>query len=315
MNSVISPESEGMPRSGEAISLVSAWHPGGLPPRPTAERAGSATSASGFGSRASHLVAGRLARIVHAGIVEAGELLPSERHLSQAFCVARQTVRSALASLESGLMITLSHGRRARVIGPGRLQPPDFGEVLKKVAERSVHELFEARLAIETQVAALSAALMSPAGLERLQALIDLRRESEGDAAAVGICDFEFHACLHQGSRNELLAGLATDFYCCTAPHARPRGDAQGHHTAGDAQRGCEKIVAALHARDPIAASNAMREHVLKQARNFADTPARTSPVATDLPEVEAAKTNESPAVFWPAFNRTHESNSAAPCA
>jgi len=309
MSSVFSQESEGIHGGGPAASLMSAWHPACAPAEPAAGRArGVSTPASGFGSRVGHLVAQRLARMVHAGILESGDLLPSERDLSQAFSVARQTIRSALATLESGLMIALSHGRRARVLGPGRLQPPDYGEVLKKVAQRSVHELFEARLAVETQVAAVSAALISPAALERLQSLAEQRRASADDSVAVSIIDFEFHACLHQAARNELLAGLALDFYCCTAPRRGQVG------TGGPA--GHESLLAALRSRDPIAASHAMREHVLGQARRFADLPAALraeSPSAPAAPAVGSGKPVSAATPFWPGSTRApHPPSSAA---
>ena len=282
---------------GAAASLMSAWHPACVPAQAAVGRPpGTKTPASGSGSRTGHLVAQRLARMVHAGILESGDLLPSERDLSQTFAVARQTVRSALATLESGLMIALSHGRRARVLGPGRLLPPDYGEVLKKAAQRSVCELFEARLAVETQVAAVAAALISPAALERLQSLAEQRRNSAEDSVAVNIIDFEFHACLHQAARNELLAGLALDFYCCTAPRCGPDG------AGGSA--GHESVLAALRSRDPIAAGNAMREHVLGQARRFADLPAAPRAESLAAPAVSVGKPVGAAAPFWPGSTR-----------
>lgn len=306
-------------RSSAAGLLMSAWHPGSASPFSSGERDGQAATWAGCGGlRAGHLVAEQIARMVHAGILESGDLLPSEREMSQTFGVARQTIRSAFATLESGLMIALSHGRRSRVLGPGRLQPSDFGEVLKKVAQRSVHELFEARLAVETQVAALSAALISPTDLERLTALAAQRRNSLADAISLRIIDFEFHSCLHQGARNKLLAGLALDFYCCTAPRGR-HGNALHDNTRAEAQHVYEAILAALRVRDPVASGHAMRELVLTQARRFADGPAEDTAAPSTTTAVQrisaGAAPTGSPATFWPSFTSSQYDNPESSCA
>lgn len=312
--------SEGAAVSTLSTTLMPAWHTVHASPFSSGESGGDVPAQVGCrGARVGHMVAEKIACMVHAGILESADLLPSERELSQTFGVARQTIRSAFATLESGLMISLSHGRRSRVLGPGRLQPSDFGGALKKVSQRSVRELFEARLAVETQLAVLSAALISSADLDRLAALAEQRRNSLGDAVSLRIIDFEFHACLHQGARNELLSGLALDFYCGTAPRCR-QGKALRDVTQPDAQHVYEDILAALRSRDPVAASNAMRDHVLTQARMFADIPtdACSISLATHAaqPDSAAEEPTRASVSFWPRFTPAQSSSTEqASCA
>jgi DNA-binding FadR family transcriptional regulator len=298
--------SEGAVASPLGTNLMPAWQALHASPFSSGESGGDVPAQAGCrGARVGHMVAEKIACMVHAGILESGDLLPSERELSQTFGVARQTIRSAFATLESGLMISLSHGRRSRVLGPGRLQPSDFGGALKKVSQRSVRELFEARLAVEAQLALLSAALISVADLDRLADLAEQRRNSLGDAVSLRIIDFEFHSCLHQGARNELLSGLALDFYCGTAPRCR-QGKALRDVTQPDAQHVYENILAALRSRDPVAASNAMRDHVITQAQMFADLPSDAASDVVTTRSVQrgsgAEGPTEAPGSFWPQF-------------
>src|SRR5437016_3519168 len=46
------------------------------------------------------VVADKLARMIHIGLLDAGDPLPSERSLCEVFRVARQSVRAALGILE-----------------------------------------------------------------------------------------------------------------------------------------------------------------------------------------------------------------------
>lgn len=294
--------SKGTITAGFGGALLAAWHPATAQ---SSERNDTYAPPSPAGV----VVADQLARMIHAGVLRAGDLLPSERELGQVFEVARQTIRAAFAVLEGRLMIAIVHGRRSRVLGPGSLEHVDYGEALKKIAQRPTRELFEARLAVDTQIAALSTVLITTPDLERLERLANLGLDSR-DAASLAVVDFVFHSRIYRSSGNHLLSDLAMDFYCCLEPRCRP-GTSQddvapdNDVAMDDARTAYQSILAAFRSRDPVAAGNAVRQQILARIRNFADIAplehARAAASsAADLSHVD--RSDEGPATMWPQF-------------
>src|SRR4051812_18655363 len=60
----------------------------------------------------------RLMERIRAGEFRAGDQLPSERALMQAYGVGRPAVREALQSLERAGIVAITHGERARIAVP-----------------------------------------------------------------------------------------------------------------------------------------------------------------------------------------------------
>ena len=204
-------------------------------------------------------VANKLVRLIHTGGLEAGDLLPSERELCEIFGVARQTLRGALGILVARLMITVSHGRRSRVLGAGHPAPADCGETLRRLPERSVAEVAQARLALDSQLASLAAKAIGAQELRRLEAFVAQQERVARDPVCFHVFDFEFHSLVYHSSGNRLLAEIAMDLYGYAAP-LRRRGMALSVSARGIAGRhGC--IVAALRDRDAERTALAMADH------------------------------------------------------
>lgn len=212
-------------------------------------------------------LAERIARTLRASIVKgrlrAGEALPSERALAEKYDVNRSSVREAMKRLEAWGLVTIRHGGATRVadvvLDAGLALVPELleaGGELGLGVLRDLHELRGLLLGWSAERAALKADAASIARLEQLaRSLAEPRRTP----AALQALDYDFFEQLVQITGNQLLALFARvvrDIYFRAPERFLPmyRGDAfdAGHH---------RRAVAAIKARDPRSAGDALRAH------------------------------------------------------
>ena len=205
-------------------------------------------------------VSDKLAYMIHSGLVQPGDELPSERELATTLGVSRETVRAAIGVLQARRMVEVSQGARTRVLGHGAMPLQESLGALGGLQQRSLREVAEARAAVEAQVIWLAAQRIAPRQLARLQALVDEQRAMLADPVRFQISDQEFHQTLYRACGNDLLAGVVFDFYGYALEYRRlalKRRNAIAHSVAEH-----QAIVDALRARDPDAAVAAMRRHL-----------------------------------------------------
>jgi GntR family transcriptional regulator, transcriptional repressor for pyruvate dehydrogenase complex len=125
--------------------------------------------------RVSEEVAGQLKESILSGQFKAGDRLPSERDLAEAFQVSRVAVREALRSLEnSGFIVT-----RQGVSGGAFVTELNFNNLSKAFVDLflsekiSIPEFYQVRLLIEPEVARLAAGHINPYYAERLQEALE----------------------------------------------------------------------------------------------------------------------------------------------
>jgi GntR family transcriptional regulator, transcriptional repressor for pyruvate dehydrogenase complex len=114
--------------------------------------------------RVSEEVAGQIKESILTGHFKAGDRLPSERDLAEAFQVSRVAIREALRSLEnSGFIIT-----RQGATGGAFVTDLTFNHLSKAFVDLflsekiSIPELYRVRLLIEPEVARLAASHITP---------------------------------------------------------------------------------------------------------------------------------------------------------
>jgi len=207
-------------------------------------------------------ISDKLAYMIHCGLVQPGDELPSERELASTLGVSRETVRAAIAVLQSRRMIEVSQGARTRVVGRGSMPLHESVGILGDLKHRSLEEVSEARAAVEEQVIRLAAQRISSHQLARLQSLVDEQHAMLTDPVRFQISDQEFHQTLYRACGNDLLAGVVFDFYGYALEYRRLALKRKGAiaHSVDEHQR----IVDALRKHDPQAAAGAMGRH-LKQ--------------------------------------------------
>lgn len=220
-------------------------------------------------------VLGSLLVAIDGGRWKPGDRIPPERLLAEELGVGRSSLRLALAELERS-------GRIRRHVGQGTFVTEDPGAevvtTLRISPPPSPADVFELRLMIEPQVAALAALRVAAPEVRRLYRIVDAGAAA-ADWVAWEAADAEFHTALAGAARNPLLNGVLETVNAIRAQ--RRWGETRAQTLSPDRQAAyvCQHraIVAALDAHDPAAAAGAMRDHLSAVHRAMVGT-------ATDLP-------------------------------
>ncbi|WP_245243023.1 FCD domain-containing protein [Pararhodobacter sp. SW119] len=184
--------------------------------------------------------------------------LPTERALAETLGISRRSVRRAIEVLEA-------EGQVWRRQGSGTYAGPRPG-ALDAPPPQAINpiEVMEVRLRIEPQIAQLAALRARPEAIERISALVD-RLDTTGDGDERELWDSALHREIARACDNRMFLMIfdAID---------RARHDdqwralrARARSTANFAiyQRQHRAIRDALAGRDPVAAGEAMRAHIL----------------------------------------------------
>jgi GntR family transcriptional repressor for pyruvate dehydrogenase complex len=206
-------------------------------------------------------VATQLATMVTTGKWRQGERLPSEMELCKILHIGRSTLREALKSLAFVGLVEMRHGE-------GTFVCEEANHMLDRIlakglirSEKTVADVCEARLILETELAALSAERITDSEVAALQSLID-RMDQKLDAVDSSFedLDLEFHLQIAACSKNPVLQQLMNPirdlvFEWIVKSQQFPglRLNAHQQHQA---------ILRALAMRKPDKARKAMREHL-----------------------------------------------------
>jgi DNA-binding FadR family transcriptional regulator len=129
--------------------------------------------------------------------LRAGDRLPPERDQAERFGVSRPTIREALAALELAGMVQ-SHQGRGTVVVASASRAATWGLAVLPP------QVFEARLAIEPQLAALAAEKRFPEDIAHLR---DVLADLEDEYARTGAyeSDLPVHLAIARAARNPIL--------------------------------------------------------------------------------------------------------------
>jgi GntR family transcriptional regulator, transcriptional repressor for pyruvate dehydrogenase complex len=218
--------------------------------------------------RVSEEVFKQLYGMIRSGAFKPGDQLPSERELSEQFEVSRASVREALRALETMGMVRSSVGvgggnfvkeiTLETIIGP-------FADFLNST-EKSLLEMMEFRLVLETEIARLAAERRSEEDLIAIErSLTEMQKEIQ--TGGIGLSgDNLFHDAVAQATHNQVfvhMLSLAKKLLVKTREASLSvKGVPQmglSHHA---------KIFEAISAGNPEAAAAAMREHLVEAMFN-----------------------------------------------
>jgi GntR family transcriptional regulator, transcriptional repressor for pyruvate dehydrogenase complex len=157
-------------------------------------------------------------QMILSGELKAGQRLPAERELSEALGISRPTVRESLRALIAMNILESRHGSGTYV---STLDTATLTEPLRFVMALSpstVTELFEARLVIEPDLAALAATRATGAQREQLAECVRRTRENLTRHEALVELDTQLHRLIATAAGNvllnqmfETLSGLGRD--------------------------------------------------------------------------------------------------------
>lgn len=144
---------------------------------------------------------------IRAGEWPLGHRLPGETTLAAELGVGRSTLREAVRELAGKGVVDSRQGAGVYVTAVD--VPEDWDAVLRRTAVASV---LEARIAIETEAAALAAQRRTPSDLRALRRALAGRDVDDLDLDAYVDADMAFHRTVVAAAHNELLVELFDSF-------------------------------------------------------------------------------------------------------
>lgn len=204
-------------------------------------------------------VANAIAAAISEGRYHPGQRLPPERELAEEFEVSRPTVREAMLALEIRGLVEPRHGSGIYVRqAEEELETSDL--------DIGAFELTEARALLEGEVAALAATTIGEEELSELQKIIlQMEHDNAGDLKEEE-ADRRFHLTIAAATRNVALAYVVETLWDMRTKSPLCRHMLERARDAGSKPRIEEhqKILDALKVRDPVAARQAMRDHLAR---------------------------------------------------
>jgi GntR family transcriptional regulator, transcriptional repressor for pyruvate dehydrogenase complex len=189
-----------------------------------------------------------------------GDKLPSERELMVRLGVGRSSLREAIKTLSAIGIVDVQIGD-GMYVGSGQTavltKPLSWGLL---IGEHNIREVIEARRTVETELCALAASRATDEELATISGHYQAMRASGDDAEAFTEADQQFHLAIAAAARNgvlyhvlDMLRHVVRVWIFKTFSEFPDRVAGFDEHAA---------IEAALRARDPDAARQAMAAHV-----------------------------------------------------
>lgn len=205
-----------------------------------------------------------LAERLRSYITEKGfdhnERLPPERTLSEALGVSRGELRKALDELEDDGLIW-RHVGRGTFVGSRSIFNLDDVDYMRKLA--SPKKIIEARMAIEPDLARLSASNGSKADFDEIERC-HLRCVAARDWRSYEAWDNNFHLAIAKATHNKILIHLFETLNVVrrSIVWGQPRSTKAPSETH-DSFPQHQAILMAIASRDATAAADRMRDHLV----------------------------------------------------
>jgi DNA-binding GntR family transcriptional regulator len=186
-----------------------------------------------------------------------GELPPghrlSEQTLAESLGVSRSPLREAIRQLEGRRLVE---------------RVPNVGARVTMAMGHDLEEVLAIRETLEALAAKLAATNISGSELDELEELLRARRERKNTNAGSYADAGDFHVRIIMASGNKkLIDMLRGDLYYLMRIHRYRASTTPERAKAAPLEH--QKILAALRARDPIAAEKAMAQHLANSHANM----------------------------------------------
>jgi GntR family transcriptional repressor for pyruvate dehydrogenase complex len=212
-----------------------------------------------------HTTARRIQEMVRAGELRQGELLPSQRELSERLDVSRSSLREALSVLETLGVVQTEPRRGTRVIAMDASAGPDLARW--RFGKRySPSEVYQFRFVTEGHAARLAAVRASPSELAALVRNLKDFKDAvrEQDLVASSQLDFGFHRLVMECSGNRVFADLYGSYGSVLLESQRL--PLTRRERLWEPVTEHENVVHAIEKRDPDGAGYFMHVHIMRAA-------------------------------------------------
>jgi GntR family transcriptional repressor for pyruvate dehydrogenase complex len=214
-------------------------------------------------------VISQLREMIHRGELRPGDRLPPERDLAKLLGVSRPTLRAGIRSLAAVGVLHSRQGAGTFVVkadGPPSLDSSPL-RLMASLHGFTSAEMFEARQSLEMAVAGLAAERATGEQLASMSEEVAEMFASLDDPEQFLIHDVRFHQTIAAASGNRILTSLMNmvatilfDTRIKTVKRAKDLKESAEMH---------RHVYRAIRARDPEAARDAMREHLMRAQRGW----------------------------------------------
>ena len=206
---------------------------------------------------------------IDSGRLAAESRLPTEQQLAEQLNVSRSVVREAVAQLKADGVLIARRG-----LGSYISQTPN-GTVFRFPASQGrkpdLVQMFEMRLWIETQAAAIAARRRDPHDLANMAEALQAMRDKRSDFATASAADVAFHRAIAEASKNDYFVAFH-DFLGGQLASARRTAWENSAHSAGgsaDASHEHQALYQAIANGDRQAAAACAEAHLRASAKRL----------------------------------------------
>ena len=211
-------------------------------------------------TRVSEEIIGQVRDMITSGRLKVGDRLPAERDLANILQVGRSTVREAIRALESLGILQARAGEGTFLVANLAEQRPDPLTVDLFHSWDNQRKLFEVRMVIEPDLAALAARRATASHIQRMREILD-DQEQVIQQGENGIkADTSFHFLLAEASGNDILLRIMDGLMDRLQETREASLNTGGRPIRSLMQH--RAIVRAIEDRDPDMAEQRMREHI-----------------------------------------------------
>lgn len=184
------------------------------------------SSPQSFGSpdRVADQVSQRIEQLIADGVLKAGQILPSERRLTEKLGVSRSALREGLKLLRARDIIQTAQGKGSYVKSMSRLDASPLMHMFGS-QPRTLYDLFEVRALLEGESAKLAATRGTAADFVSIRRRYEemVAADSSTDVATHARLDHAFHLAICEASHNPVLVHtlqsltdlMLTSVYAC----------------------------------------------------------------------------------------------------
>jgi GntR family transcriptional repressor for pyruvate dehydrogenase complex len=205
-----------------------------------------------------------------SGEIAPGDWLPRETDIAEQHDVSRGVAREVIRGLEERGLVTVRHGRGAKVAPPARWEMFDVDVLAAHLAgpgrSKVLREYLECRRLLDIEACAMAAERATPNDVQAIEDALQAMRQSaerpHGPAAETEFheADIAFHRAIIDATGNAALSGLVERIHAALLaaryPLARPADRLKRSMPEHEA------IAEAIRGGDPSAAREAMRAHL-----------------------------------------------------
>lgn len=209
-------------------------------------------------------VVNEIQRLIVGGQLEPGMQLPAQRDLAEQIGVSRTALREAIQILVAKGLLTTKPGVGTVVRQVATEQLGEPISLLLQTKGVSLDDLHQVRSILEVEIAALASSTATEQDIAHLNQILAEAQLVQDDPEAFADLDSEFHHLLAEATENPFLPMLLGSIdevmrEVRVVVHAHP-------DLAQIAISDHSSILEQIMAKDPVASSQAMREH-LQHAR------------------------------------------------